>query len=104
MSEELLLLLFSIALFGIGLYALLAKRNAIKILMAIEIMTIAINGVFIAIGTNLASGTALSLSRVFPIISMAVGAAVMALGLALVINNYRHAKSVDTDEMAILKR
>ena len=38
------------------------------------------------------------------IISIAVGAAVMAIGLALVINNYRHARSVDSDEMATLKR
>jgi len=38
------------------------------------------------------------------LISIAVGAAVMAIGLALVINNYRHAKSVDSDEMATLKR
>jgi len=106
MSEQILLLIFAAILFGVGLYALLGKRNLIKILMGVEIMTIAVNIVFIALGTNLATDPAThsALALVFPLISVAVGAAVMALGLAIVINNYRHAKSVDADDMATLKR
>ena len=106
MMVQVVLLILSIVLFGVGLYAILGKRNMIKILMGIEIMTIAANLVFIALGTSLTTTTKefTALARVFPLISLAVGAAVMALGLALVINNYRHAKSVDTDEMATLKR
>ena len=104
MMDQIVLLILSIILFGVGLYAILGKRNIIKILMGIEIMTIAANLVFIALGTNLDTKEFTALARVFPLISLAVGAAVMALGLALVINNYRHAKSVDTDEMATLKR
>lgn len=104
MMEQTLLLVFAVILFGVGLYALLGKRNVIKILMGIEIMTIAVNVVFIALGTDIANGTFTAFAQVFPIISLAVGAAVMAIGLALVINNYRHAKSVDSDEMATLKR
>lgn len=104
MSEEVLLLIFGVILFGIGLYALIGKRNAIKILMGLEIMTVAINVVFIAIGTNLETGEASALSRIFPILSLAIGAAVLGLGLAIVINNYRHTQSVDTDKMATLKR
>ncbi|MBA7501000.1 NAD(P)H-quinone oxidoreductase subunit 4L, chloroplastic [subsurface metagenome] len=104
MMDQIVLLILSIVLFGVGLYALLGKRNVIKILMGIEIMTIAANLVFIALGTNLDTKEFTSFARVFPLTSLAVGAAVMALGLALVINNYRHAKSVDTDEMATLKR
>ena len=106
MMEQTLLLIFAVILFGVGLYALLGKRNVIKILMGIEIMTIAVNVVFIALGTQIAESgnTFTAFAQVFPIISLAVGAAVMAIGLALVINNYRHAKSVDSDEMATLKR
>lgn len=104
MMEQTILLVFAVILFGVGFYALLGKRNVIKILMGIEIMTIAVNVVFIALGTDLANGTFSEFAQVFPIISLAVGAAVMAIGLALVINNYRHARSVDSDEMATLKR
>ena len=104
MMDQILLLTLAVILFGVGFYALLGKRNVIKILMGIEIMTIAVNVVFIALGTDLANGTFSEFAQVFPIISIAVGAAVMAIGLALVINNYRHARSVDSDEMATLKR
>ena len=103
-DEQLLLLIFGVILFGVGLYALLGKRNVIKILMGIEIMTVAVNVVFIALGANLTGETFTEFAQVFPLISLAVGAAIMALGLAIVINNYRHAKTVDADEMATLKR
>jgi len=106
MIDQVLLLILAVILFGVGLYALLGKRNVIKILMGIEVMTIATNLVFIALGTEIAAAgnTFTALAQVFPIISLAIGAAIMALGLAIVINNYRHAKSVDSDEMATLKR
>ncbi|MCK4896981.1 MAG: NADH-quinone oxidoreductase subunit K, partial [Candidatus Heimdallarchaeota archaeon] len=57
MIEQLHLLILAIILFGVGLYAILGKRNVIKILMGIEIMTISINVAFIALGTEIASGT-----------------------------------------------
>ena len=104
MMEQIHLLILAIILFGVGLYALLGKRNVIKILMGIEIMTISINVIFIALGANITNETFTKFAQIFPLISLAVGAAVMALGLAIVINNYRHAKSVDSDEMATLKR
>ncbi|MHA1203448.1 MAG: NADH-quinone oxidoreductase subunit NuoK [Candidatus Heimdallarchaeaceae archaeon] len=104
MMDQILLLIFATILFGVGLYALLGKRNVIKILMGIEIMTVAVNIVFIALGTDLDNRTFNQFTIVFPLLSLAVGAAVMALGLAIVINNYRHVKSVDADEMATLKR
>ena len=104
MIEQLHLLILGIILFCVGLYALLGKRNVIKILMGIEIMTIAISVVFIALGANIANETFKEAAQIFPLISIAIGAAVLAVGLAIVINNYRHAKSVDSDEMATLKR
>ena len=105
--EQLHLLILAIILFGVGLYAILGKRNVIKILMGIEIMTIAINVAFIALGTEIianGSNVFMEFAQIFPLISLAVGAAVIALGLAIVINNYRHTKGVDSDEMSILKR
>ncbi len=108
MIEQLHLLILAIILFGVGLYAILGKRNVIKILMGIEIMTIAVNVAFIALGTELGATPADSIfvkfAQIFPLISLAVGAAVIAVGLAIVINNYRHTKGVDSDEMSTLKR
>jgi NADH-quinone oxidoreductase subunit K len=108
MMDQIHLLILGIVLFCIGLYALIGKRNVIKIIMGIEVMTIAVNVVFVALGhiyDPLAESTFFNkFTQIFPIISIAIGAAVMAVGLALVINNYRHAKSVDSDEMATLKR
>ncbi|MHA1198656.1 MAG: NADH-quinone oxidoreductase subunit NuoK [Candidatus Heimdallarchaeaceae archaeon] len=105
MMDQIHLLILGIILFCVGFYALLGKRNVIKILMGIEIMTIAINVVFIALGSADFTGETFQVfTQVFPIISIAIGAAVMAVGLAIVINNYRHAKGVDSDEMATLKR
>ncbi len=103
MMEQILLLIFASVLFGVGLYSLLGKRNIIKILMGIEIMTIAANIIFVALGTDLTNYSFRPYALVFPILSLAVGAAVLAIGLTLVINNYRHAKSADTDEMSTLK-
>ena len=104
MIEQLHLLILGIILFCVGLYALLGKRNVIKILMGIEIMTIAANVVFIALGANITNGAFTKFAQIFPLISIAIGAAVLAVGLAIVINNYRHTKGVDSDEMATLKR
>ena len=104
MIEQLHLLILGIVLFGVGLYALLGKRNIIKILMGIEIMTIAINLVFISLGANSTNEMFTRFAQIFPLISIAIGAAVLAVGLAIAINNYRHAHSLDTDEMATLKR
>ena len=104
MIEQLHLLILAIVLFGVGLYAILAKKNVIKILMGIEIMTISINVAFISLGTDLANETFANFAQIFPLISLAVGAAVIAVGLAIVINNYRHTKGVDSDEMSTLKR
>ena len=105
MMEQIHMLILGIILFCVGLYALLGKRNVIKILMGIEIMTIAINVVFISLGSADFTGeTFKQFTQVFPIISIAIGAAVLAVGLAILINNYRYAKGVDSDEMATLKR
>lgn len=104
MIEQLHILVLGVVLFGVGLYALLGKRNVIKIIMGIEIMTIAVNVIFVGLGTNIQNGGFTKFAQIFPLISIAIGAAVMAVGLAIVINNYRHARGVDSDEMATLKR
>lgn len=97
-----LCLLFSSALFCIGLMGALARSNSILVLLGIELMLNAANINFIAFwkfgpATSAASGV------VFVVFSIAVAAAEAAVGLALVIAIYRHHKSIRLQEAARLK-
>src|SRR4026207_2290317 len=95
-------LLLSALLFSIGLAGTLTRRNAILVLLGIELMLNAANLNFIAFwrygpSTSAASGV------VFVIFSIAVAAAEAAVGLALVIAIYRHQKSIRLQEANRLK-
>lgn len=96
-----LCLLFSSALFCVGLIGALSRSNAILVLLGIELMLNAANLNFIAFWKyNLlpsADGV------VFVIFSIAVAAAEAAVGLALVIAIYRHRKSIRLQEANTLK-
>jgi len=94
-------LLLAAALFGIGLFGVLVRRNAIAILLGIELMLNAVN-------INLVSfwryGDVFSMSgQVFSIIVFAVAAAEVSVGLALVISVYRRRNTVIADELDMLK-
>jgi NADH-quinone oxidoreductase subunit K len=94
-------LMLSAFLFAIGLCGALARKNAIIVLMGIEIMFNAgiLNFVAFWHYKYFASLTA----QVFAIFAISIAAAESAVGLALVIAVYRHYKSVDLDEMRSLK-
>lgn len=94
-------LIFAAALFSIGLFGVLSRRNAVAILLGIELMLNAVNvnlAAFWRYGdvTNIAG-------QVFVIIVFAVAAAEVAVGLALVISIYRKRNTVIADDIDILK-
>ena len=94
-------LLLAAALFGIGLFGVLVRRNVIAILLGIELMLNAVN-------INLVSfwrySDVFSMSgQVFSIIVFAVAAAEVSVGLALVISVYRRRNTVIADELDMLK-
>jgi NADH-quinone oxidoreductase subunit K len=94
-------LTFSAILFCIGLYGILVRRNAIAILMAIELMLNSVNVNLIAFWRYRASdGIA---GQAFAIIVFAVAAAEVAVGLALIISIYRRRNSVVADDMNLMK-
>ncbi len=94
-------LVFAAALFSIGLYGVLSRKNAIAILMGIELMLNSVNVNLIAFWRYRApQGIA---GQAFAIMVFAVAAAEVAVGLALIISIYRHRKSVVADEMDMLK-
>jgi NADH-quinone oxidoreductase subunit K len=97
-----LCLLFSSALFCVGLMGALARSNAILVLLGIELMLNAANINFIAFW-RYGPAPAAGLGVVFVIFSIGVAAAEAAVGLALVIAVYRHQKNIRLQEATRLK-
>jgi NADH-quinone oxidoreductase subunit K len=92
-------LFFSIALFFIGLFGVLVRRNILIIMMSIELMLNAANMAFIAFSkANEDMGGEMA---VFFIITVA--AAEAAVGLGLVIALFRNLKTVSTEDIQLLK-
>ena len=94
-------LVFAAILFCIGMYGVLVRKNAVAILMGIELMLNAVNINLIAFWRyrtpNDIAGQA------FAIIVFAVAAAEVAVGLALIISIYRRRNSVVADDMNMMK-
>ncbi len=89
------------ALFCVGLYGVLGRRNAIAILMGIELMLNAVNINLIAVWRYLTPENIAG--QVFAIIVFAVAAAEAAVGLALIISIYRRRSTVAAEEINLLK-
>ena len=94
-------LILAAVLFSIGLYGALAKRNAIIILMCIELMLNAVNIAMVAFSRYVVP---LQLTgQVFVIFIMVVAAAEVAVGLAIIITIYRHRETIDTTKIDLMK-
>jgi len=93
--------LVSAILFGIGIYGLVTKRNALRLLFAVEIMINAANLNFVAFDqyAPLASGPQAALGQTFVLFSIALAAAEAAVILAIVVVAYRLHNDVDVSEL-----
>ena len=94
-------LILAAALFSIGLYGVLARRNAVAILLGVELMLNAVNINLVAFWRY--GDILLMAGQVFAIIVFAVAAAEVAVGLALVISVYRRRNTVVAEELDLLK-
>jgi NADH-quinone oxidoreductase subunit K len=94
-------LLLAAGLFCIGLYGVLARKNAIAILLGVELMLNAVNINLVAFWRYL-DPTQMA-GQAFAIIVFAVAAAEVAVGLALIISVYRRRKTVVADEIDLMK-
>jgi NADH:ubiquinone oxidoreductase subunit K len=92
-------LTFSAVLFATGVYGVLARRNAVMVLMAIELMLNAVNVNLIAFSQQLGQLT----GQVFALFVIAVAAAEVGIGLAIVILIYRNRETINVDEVNLLK-
>ncbi len=91
-------LALSALLFTIGVAGVLLRRNAIVIFMCVELMLNAVNLTFVALST--AHGMS---GQVFVFFVMTVAAAEAAVGLAIILAIYRHHKSVDLQNINLLR-
>ena len=94
-----LVLFFSAILFSAGVYGVLARRNAVLVLMSIELMLNAVNVNLVAFSQALSDIGA----QVFALFVIAVAAAEVGIGLAIVILIYRNRETINIDEVSLLK-
>jgi NADH:ubiquinone oxidoreductase subunit K len=92
-------LLLAAALFCIGVYGVLVRRNAMLVLMSIELILNAVNINLVAFGAlreNVAG-------EVFALFTIAVAAAEVGIGLAIVLLMYRNRRSIDLSEADLMR-
>lgn len=92
-------LLLSAVLFCIGVFGVIARRNAVMVLMSIELILNAVNLNLIAFAVmnNNVDG------QVFALFVIAIAAAEVGVGLAMVLMIYRNRKSIALDELSEMK-
>ena len=92
-------LLLSAALFSFGVYGVLARKNAVMVLMSIELIlnSVNLNLVAFALMTNSIDG------HVFALFVIAIAAAEVGVGLAMVLMIYRNRRSIALDELSEMK-
>ncbi|MEM0217473.1 MAG: NADH-quinone oxidoreductase subunit K [Candidatus Nezhaarchaeales archaeon] len=98
-------LALSLILLAIGFYCLVSKRNMIKTVIGLEIVTIAVNTAFMSLGwmRTYPANFIDPLAQTFVIISIAIGGIVAALALSLVVNAHRHYKTLDLKKLRRLR-
>ena len=89
-------LVLAVLLFCIGAYGVLARRNVIVVIMSLEVMLCAVNLALVAIAsyrTGVPGG-----GTMFALFIIALAAAEVTVGIAIVLANYRHQRTVQRDE------
>jgi NAD(P)H-quinone oxidoreductase subunit 4L len=94
-------LILAAALFCIGIYGLITSRNAVRVLMSIELMLNAVNLNLMAF-SNFLDAQEIK-GQVFTIFVITIAAAEAAVGLAIVLAIYRNRDTVDMEQFNLLK-
>ncbi len=92
-------IVLSAILFTIGVLGVLTHRNALIIFMSIELMLNAANLAFVAFGSAIQSFS----GQIFVFFVIAVAAAEVAVGLALIVEIFKSKRSIDVDQISSLK-
>ena len=94
-------LVLSSFLFSAGIYGVLARRNAVLVLMSIELMLNAVNINFVVF--NLLLRSISYIGQVFALFIITIAAAELGVGLAIVILIFRNRSTVSIDEVSLMK-
>ena len=95
-------LLLGAALFSIGVYGVLARKNAVMVLMSIELILNSVNINILAFSLRNGGDSAIA-GHVFALYIIAVAAAEVGVGLAIVLLIYRNRRSISLDELSQMK-
>ncbi|MFH1743000.1 MAG: NADH-quinone oxidoreductase subunit NuoK [bacterium] len=96
-------LFLSVFLFGLGVTGVMVRRNAIVLLMSVELMLNAANLAIVAFARFRAVSPSAENGMIFVFMIMAVAAAEVGVGLAILINLYRQKRTVNADELHLLR-
>ena len=88
-------------LFAIGLFGVMTRRNAVGILLGIELMLNAVNINLIAFGAWFQD--TLAIGQIFALFVIAIAAAEVGIGLAIVLMIFRNRETINLDEVDLLK-
>ncbi len=94
-------ILLGAAMFSVGLYGVLTRRNAVLILASVEVMLAAVNVNFVAFDVYLADQA--STGQVFALFVIALAAAEAGIGIAIVLMIFRNRHSADVDELDLMR-
>ncbi len=89
------------ALFAIGLYGVITRRNAVLVLASVEVMLAAVNIDLVAFDAYLADP--LHAGQVLTLFVIAIAAAEVGIGIAIVLMIFRNRHSADVDELDLMR-
>jgi NADH:ubiquinone oxidoreductase subunit K len=92
-------LIISVILISIGIYGLVVKRNALRLIFSIELIANAVNLILVAFSTMVSNPQ----GQIFVLFAIAISAAEVAVGLGIIIIAYRFYKDIDITEYRNLK-
>lgn len=96
-------LLLATFLFCVGVYGVIARRNAVLVLMSVELMLNAVNINLVAFQDILFPTEAAASGQVFALFVIAIAAAEVGVGLAIVLNMFRNRASIDVDDVDLMR-
>jgi len=99
MSEILDFVIVSMVLVAIGIYGLVVKRNAIRMLFSIEIIANAANLLLVAFSRGLPNAQ----GQVVALFSIAIAAAEVAVGLAIIVVIFRARRRLSVDDLSLMR-
>ncbi len=96
-------LLLATFLFCVGIYGVIARRNAVLVLMSVELMLNAVNINLVAFQNLLFPAEAAVSGHLFALFIIAVAAAEVGVGLAIVLNLFRTRATVNVDDVDLMR-